>query len=729
MTLPDSSCHTEGMLARFVVLAAIPAALTASVPQSFSLRVPDLNPRDSARVLAADRSGNLFVVSSSPQTSAIVNIHIVKTDPAGNFLAAFDFGGSGIDTPTAATVDPQGNLIVAGATQSADFPMVSPVLSTGVAFATKIDAQLHQILFSTRLGATGGGPVRAGVSAVAVDSAGNIYLAGSTSAGFLTTTGVLQPQAPVLSQAGSISHGFVMELSAAGDRVVFSTYFSGAGFVCATPGASPCLIFQPPTNLSPPVISTTPSAIAVDSAGNVIVAGITNSSSLPVSAGAYATQCGCTNLNSVAFIAGIGAGGTKLTWGTYLPPGTPPNLYAPSIVGVPLDTITSMALDAAGHIVIAGNAVPGFPISAGAAQTVFPSPSGYAYAGYVAELDAIGSKLLFSTWLGGGTSIMSTAGPAALSIDPTGTIWITGSAGLATLPAPAGTPLLGENYIAGLSASGSSVLSLFTIPNGGAGAAIQATATGNVDALGVSGALLLSSTTVGPSLLGLAGSVSWTASASVAPRELLSLYGAGIGPSTAQSASISGGTISHSLGGVQVLFDGVPAALLYAGFNQINAIVPSATSGRRTTAISIITPAGTIAGPTLPIVPTLPQVSASIYGYANALNEDGTVNSFSNPAGRGSIVTIWVIGGGAQSNTPDSVINTAPGGNPNPVSILTANPQIVFEFTSLEVLYAGDAPGLPSGVIQVNFRLSSGPPTNYQIQIGDATAPFLLFAH
>jgi hypothetical protein len=134
------------VLARFVLLTAIPAALAASAPQSFSLRIPDLNPRDSARVLAADRSGNLFIVSSSPQTSTIVNIHIVKTDPSGNFLAAFDFGSSGIDTPTAATVDPQGNLIVAGATQSVDFPTVLPVLATGVAFATKIDAQLHQIL-------------------------------------------------------------------------------------------------------------------------------------------------------------------------------------------------------------------------------------------------------------------------------------------------------------------------------------------------------------------------------------------------------------------------------------------------------------------------------------------------------------------------------------------------------------------------------------------------------
>src|SRR5580704_4399950 len=115
------------MLSRLLILAAIPAGLAAAVPQSFSLRVPDLNSNDSARLLAADSSGNLFVVSSSPKTSAIVNIHVVKTDAAGNFIAAFDFGGSGVDTPFAAAVDPQGNLIVAGSTYSTDFPLVSPL--------------------------------------------------------------------------------------------------------------------------------------------------------------------------------------------------------------------------------------------------------------------------------------------------------------------------------------------------------------------------------------------------------------------------------------------------------------------------------------------------------------------------------------------------------------------------------------------------------------------------
>jgi len=157
-----------------------------------------------------------------------------------------------------------------------------------------------------------------------------------------------------------------------------------------------------------------------------------------------------------------------------------------------MDTVSSLALDASGNVVFAGTAALGFPISAGALQSTFPSASGEPYAGYLAKLDSTGSKILFSTWLGGATSVDASTGPAGLVIDSAGIIWVTGGAALSSLPAPAGTPLLGEDYLAGISADGSSVLSLFTVPDGGAGEAIQTTAAGAVDVLGSSGALLIS---------------------------------------------------------------------------------------------------------------------------------------------------------------------------------------------------------------------------------------------
>ena len=62
---------------------------------------------------------------------------------------------------------------------------------------------------------------------------------------------------------------------------------------------------------------------------------------------------------------------------------------------------------------------------------------------------------------------------------------------------------------------------------------------------------------------------------------------------------LTDGVIANSLGGVQVLFDGIPAALIYAAPTQINVIVPSSVAGRLTTAISIKNGLTTIEGPSL----------------------------------------------------------------------------------------------------------------------------------
>lgn len=717
------------MILRTIVLAMFAMGLHATVPQSFSLAMPGGNPAGTARLLASDSSGNLFIVYSSPAAVSATNIHIVKTDAAGNPLATLDFGGSAVDTPLAAATDPQGNLIVVGSTSSPDFPLVSPVLKTGQAFASKIDSQLGKILFSTRLGTTGGGFVPPQASGVAVDASGNIYITGSTGSGFPTTAGSLQSQAPVLSQQGAIEHGFLMELTPAGDRVVFATYFSGSGFACFNQ-SNPCLIMQPIDNFSPPVIYTTPSAIAVDSAGQVTIAGTTNSNNLPVSSQSYSPQCNCNNLYSVAFIARIAPGGSKLVWGTYVPLTSAPSLVPTSILGVPVDTINGLALDSSGNVVFTGVAAAGFPISPGALQTAFPSGSDILYAGYAAKLNSSGSNLVFSTWFGSAGALATQDAPASVALDSGGNIWLTGTTFSAdSLPAPPGTPLIGNSYIAGLTPDGASMVSLTLVPSGGSGAAIQATSIETVDTIGPSGALLISSGAAGPSLLGVAGSPSFTTAEAVAPRELVTLYGIGLGPAAGVNANVISGVLGNVLGGVQVLFDGAPAALLYAGATQINAIVPAATAGRSTTSISVITPAGTIAGPTLPVVPTLPQVFSYTTGFAMAANQDGTLNSFSNPAAAGSVVAIWLTGGGAHTDTPDNQINATLAGNPYPVSVLATDPRIpLAEPTSLEIRYAGDAPGLPSGVIQVNFVLPAWAGISYEIQIGNSSTPFTLFA-
>lgn len=176
--------------------------LTAGVPdpQQFSIHLADANPNDQARFLVADRSGNLFTVSTTqtsvPNSPAYADnftydIRITKTDASGSILATFVFGGSLQDTPYAAAVDPQGNVVVVGSTTSTDFPLVTPIQATGAGFVVKVDGQLTKILYSTRLGVSANtGGTRA--LAVTLDSSGNIFVAGDTAPGFTTTPGALQ---------------------------------------------------------------------------------------------------------------------------------------------------------------------------------------------------------------------------------------------------------------------------------------------------------------------------------------------------------------------------------------------------------------------------------------------------------------------------------------------------------------------------------------------------------
>lgn len=153
-----------------------PAQASVVAPLSFSLYRPDLNAQDSARLIAADKAGNLFLVFSSTISPKTTNIHIVKTDSSGNILGALDFGGSGTDTPNSAAVDSEGNLIIAGETLSPDFPLVSPLQTQGSIFVVRLDPHLNGVQFSTLLGSSAGGYA----TSVALDSDDNIYVTGVT---------------------------------------------------------------------------------------------------------------------------------------------------------------------------------------------------------------------------------------------------------------------------------------------------------------------------------------------------------------------------------------------------------------------------------------------------------------------------------------------------------------------------------------------------------------------
>jgi uncharacterized protein (TIGR03437 family) len=642
-----------------------------------STRYLDFGDTGQARLLAADASGNLFAVGLVTEPSGVGQIRVIKTDPSGNPLASIDFGGSFGDSVASAAVDPQGNIVIAGSTPSPDFPLVNalvlnPQPRVPAAFIVKIDAQLKTILLSTLLGGTNGS--FASGNALAVDSKGNIFVAGSTDeTDFPTTSHAFQAAKPAGGPGSQVAT--ITEISAPG-QILFSTFYGGS-----ITGA------------------TTPSSIAADAAGNIFVAGATTPTNLPTTSGAYARQCTCV---AAGFVAKFVPDLSKLTWATLIPPSDNGQL-----------ALSSIALQTDGSIVLSG-----------ATSAVLPPPPPPArkpettamrlYAGFVARLDATGSMLLSSTELG---LVASTSTPVPIAVDSQGLIWTTG--GL---------------YVASISSSAGTLASILDTPAGAAGQAIVATANGPVS-LGPTGSLLIGGSAQQPSLLGIANSAASQVSGITTPLELISLYGAGIGPSvpmTAQVKNVGPGNysvVTSSLAGYQVLFNGVAAPLLYVSANQINAIVPVEAGQSGTTTVQIVTPNGTVDGPTLRIRPSQPQVFSGYYTAA-ALNQDGTLNSSGNPATPGSIVTVWATGAGLFTTNyvdgailgaggPGDLFSPAPLSLPLPVSMLAGN-------DSVQVTYAGAAPNAVQGVIQINFAVTGS--SIFRLQIGSAVSdPFAIW--
>ncbi len=191
------------------------------------------------------------------------------------------------------------------------------------------------------------------------------------------------------------------------------------------------------------------------------------------------------------------------------------------------------------------------------------------------------------------------------------------------------------------------------------------------------------------------------------------------------------GKVTSTLGGYQVLFNGIPAPLLYASPYQINAIVPNEIAGAVSVSIAVTGPQGTTAFPSVFVAALSPcdlcrrDCNRESY-YAAALNQDGTENSAANPARPGTIVTIWASGLGIPIDTPQdgTIIEGSSYGTPQ-VSILAHD--------SLEILYAGYPPGLVFGVAQINFRLPAQfppaptppfiQPFGIRLQVGEVVGP------
>jgi uncharacterized protein (TIGR03437 family) len=183
----------------------------------------------------------------------------------------------------------------------------------------------------------------------------------------------------------------------------------------------------------------------------------------------------------------------------------------------------------------------------------------------------------------------------------------------------------------------------------------------------------------------------------VAPGEIVSIFGVGMGPVTAVPGTFdSAGLLANLLGGTEVRFNGVPAPLYYAQSAQINAQVPYTVAGISVTHMEVFYQGRSVGTLNLPVAAAAPGL------FSVAINQDGTTNSQSAPAARGTILTFFATGEGIANSAN---ISGQPAGAPYPRPVLPVSLSIAG--VNAELLYGGAVPG-GVGVLQVNARVPTG---------------------
>ena len=211
----------------------------------------------------------------------------------------------------------------------------------------------------------------------------------------------------------------------------------------------------------------------------------------------------------------------------------------------------------------------------------------------------------------------------------------------------------------------------------------------------------LSVTASSPTIAALVNAASY-ATGPVSPGEIVTLFGTALGPHTPAFLTLdqSGQNVLTLLGGVTVTFSGFAAPLTYVSDTQINAIVPYQVAGIPQPFVQVRYLNQTSNTFQLQTAVTAPGIftAAGGTGQAAVLNGDGVYNGIT-PAARGSVIQIFMTGEG-QTN-PNGVTGAV-----TPVSINTPKPQysvaVFIDNQPAQLNFVGEAPGLVSGVLQVN---------------------------
>jgi uncharacterized protein (TIGR03437 family) len=630
--------------------------------------------------LATDSARNTYVTGNSA--------FVTKLDPTGNIVFTASISPSG-SYGNAIAVDPAGNVWLGGQTVATNFPLVNALQSSsvysGTGFLVKM-APDGTVLYSSYFGGALGS---SGVNGVATDHSGNVYVTGFTGASdFPTTPGL--PASPVSGGSTPVYGLFATKLNSTGQKIIYSTLIAGP--------ANCAFCF--------PVPSTMGIGIAVDGAGNALVAGDTDTTDLPVKS---------IGNSEGAFVFKINAAGSELNYFTYLGSGASVgNFDSPDTAAA-----SPIAADASGNAYIAGYTnSPDFPTTAGAYQTAYTA--GNNPEGFAMKLNPAGMTV-WATFLGGSNASMANA----ISLDSSDNVWLTGMNG--TMFAPGG------DFVDQLSADGSALPYSAQFPAGGAGQDIAVDASGVLH-VAASGGLISTITPAQPlasRVLSILNAAAGATTGLIAPGEVISLYGLGLGPTTPVGATPENGLFPTSLGGVQVLINGTAIPLLYVSASQINAEIPSPLNGAENGIAVLKVMNNSMALPAfrVAVVNSEFAVFTKAGGSMAVINQDGTVNKLANPAKPGSIVSIWATGFGSSGPPANGAVAAGANNYCSSCQLILSDGKTQITETAQ---YAGAAPGLIDVLMQINFMIptllsdSSGggwvnftpPGYTYPIQLG-----------
>ena len=204
----------------------------------------------------------------------------------------------------------------------------------------------------------------------------------------------------------------------------------------------------------------------------------------------------------------------------------------------------------------------------------------------------------------------------------------------------------------------------------------------------------------------------------IAPGALVSVFGRGLGPAAGLTATPEDGRFPRELGAVRVLFDGIPGSVLFARDDQVNAMAPFGVSERTRVQIEYD---GVLSNAiTVPAIAEAPAAFLFSSGLPAALNHGQGVHGEGNPARPGSILTLFATGAGEWTPPIEAGVVTG-----DDLSRTGAPVSAFVNGIPATVLYAGTAPGLISGVLQVNLFVPAVQPdargrARLTVQIGNA---------